>query len=749
MKKSRILLGSILALGMFASLLVGVYRASAPSNVLAQVRPGVGLWKLVGTVLEPVNSSWTVSGVASLTPPANPDVIQQLFATTKYYYASSTATDNLAWRFNNGFVSAASSTISSTLDLAGILTSKTTGTSTFAGGISMNRAAGQSVLSIIPTGDLGSASAPTQHGTLVIDTTLNTATPGFYLSSSQAGVPSNPMAIIRSEDNAYNQGLLWLLGTSGNSGGAAYGVKIQDANPDIEFRESDKTSPIGEYEIDVNNDLLRMNGRNTANDSFDTIAWFSRNDVGGTGQSGEFCLGCGFSYTAGGRIQVVGTSTPSIPYLNLGTAAGTGNVLTVLKNGLTGLATTSPYKRLSVGGDIVSDSIYATSTTATSTFDGSVTMNGSVGGPNLLRLNCNKNYFTATETPTDGCLNITGTSNNSASLLVYTNAGSSANSPVVLFRADNTAFDDGLLRLIMDGTNGGAYNIRMDGPAPQIEMVESDQVAPNGKWEIGGNGDIFYISSRNAADNSFEGNALFSLYQLNDGGLHGIGSSTPWGKLSVNATTSMPATAPHFVVADSSMATELIVSSAGNTGVGTTSPWRKFSVVGTIGLDTSLTNAAGTPGSICYNTTTFEMSKYNALTCTVSDEEQKTELLPLGFSALELIDKIQPSKFFMEDNITRLRYGFGAQSLQEIDPRLADAYDDKNIARSIDIPALLAVNTQGIKELNDKIKLFNGETQIEFSRIEDNWQWGVIGLLLLMAVVQQVRISKLAKKIHA
>lgn len=51
---------------------------------------------------------------------SNPDLIYRSLSSTKYYTASSSATNNLAWHFNNGFVSSgASSTISDNLFLNG------------------------------------------------------------------------------------------------------------------------------------------------------------------------------------------------------------------------------------------------------------------------------------------------------------------------------------------------------------------------------------------------------------------------------------------------------------------------------------------------------------------------------------------------------------------------------------------------------------------------------------------------------
>lgn len=232
---------------------------------------------------------------------------------------------------------------STSMGLTGRLTSTYTATSSWLGSNTFANASSKCIICVTPSGSVGTANAAVGEGAIIVDNTLNTQSPGLYISSDQAGTPDNPIAIIRSTSASMNQGQLWLLGSSSNTNGGAFGVKIQDANPDLEFIESDQvgTDGTGKYEIDGNNDLIRINGRNAANNSFDTFAWFARNDKGTTGGSGEFCVGCTFSYAAGGRIQIVASSTPGIPYITAGTAAGTADIFTINRKGGFNLGTAS------------------------------------------------------------------------------------------------------------------------------------------------------------------------------------------------------------------------------------------------------------------------------------------------------------------------------------------------------------------------------------------------------------------------
>lgn len=87
----------------------------------------------------------------------------------------------------------------------------------------------------------------------------------------------------------------------------------------------------------------------------------------------------------------------------------------------------------------------------------------------------------------------------------YTDQASAAGLGVLVrMHCDNTSYAQPCLHIVQDGTSGAAANIRLDGPAPQLEFVEADQTTPAGKYELGVNGDLFYVDGRNAADNAFE-----------------------------------------------------------------------------------------------------------------------------------------------------------------------------------------------------------------------------------------------------
>jgi hypothetical protein len=154
-------------------------------------------------------------------------------------------------------------------------------------------------------------------------------------------------------------------------------------------------------------------------------------------------------------------------------------------------------------------------------------------------------------------------------------------------------------------------------------------------------------------------------------------------------------------------AVRMTIDTTGNVGVASTSPWRTFGVTGTMGVSSSITDASGTPGTLCYNTSSFEVTKNNALTCTVSDRNQKNSIKKLSVSALDIVDRMQPIQFRYNDS-DRVRWGFIAQDLQAISTQLGDGYKINKRgeleAKSIDIHAIDAIQTKAIQELRAENK---------------------------------------------
>lgn len=148
-----------------------------------------------------------------------------------------------------------------------------------------------------------------------------------------------------------------------------------------------------------------------------------------------------------------------------------------------------------------------------------------------------------------GAILIDNTGNTGIGMQIYSNQASPDGLAALLYlKVDNTAFAQPALYIVHDGTAGGAAHIRLDGVTPQIEMVETDQIGTDGsgKFEIGVNGDIFYVSGRNSTNTSFEDTIKIDR-QANGGGIRFYGSTSGYTKIKASATAgtttiTMPAT---------------------------------------------------------------------------------------------------------------------------------------------------------------------------------------------------------------
>ena len=100
-------------------------------------------------------------------------------------------------------------------------------------------------------------------------------------------------------------------------------------------------------------------------------------------------------------------------------------------------------------------------------------------------------------------------------------------SAVLEVSATNASYNQPALRISQAGKRGGAASIRIDDPNPDIEFVETDQVAPAGKYEIAIQSDKLQFNGRNATDTGFETIVVFQ--RLAAGGNIGFRTTSQFG----------------------------------------------------------------------------------------------------------------------------------------------------------------------------------------------------------------------------
>ena len=88
-----------------------------------------------------------------------------------------------------------------------------------------------------------------------------------------------------------------------------------------------------------------------------------------------------------------------------------------------------------------------------------------------------------------------------ATVSITSNEGKLSSASAVLeVTATNPEYNQPALRIKQASKRGGAASIRIDDPNPDIEFVETDRVAPAGKYEIAVQSDKLQINGRNADD---------------------------------------------------------------------------------------------------------------------------------------------------------------------------------------------------------------------------------------------------------
>jgi hypothetical protein len=115
-----------------------------------------------------------------------------------------------------------------------------------------------------------------------------------------------------------------------------------------------------------------------------------------------------------------------------------------------------------------------------------------------------------------------------ATMSVTSNDGALDSASAVLeVIATNPDYNQPALHIKQAGTHGGAASIRIDDPNPDIELIETDQVAPAGKYEIAVQSDKLQFNGRNADNTRFE--TILVIQRLAAGGNIGIRTKDQFG----------------------------------------------------------------------------------------------------------------------------------------------------------------------------------------------------------------------------
>lgn len=180
-----------------------------------------------------------------------------------------------------------------------------------------------------------------------------------------------------------------------------------------------------------------------------------------------------------------------------------------------------------------------------------------------------------------------------------------------------------------------------------------------------------------AALNEFViGSSTATHLVVNAAGFVGLGTTTPYAKLSVDA----PADVASYFAIGSSTSPIMSVSPSATLqyGVGTSSPWRNIGFAGT-GAWSGLSAATSGNVTLCINATTKEIFEGSTgTTCTPSSEVYKTNIATSTVGIEELM-ALRPVTFAFKAGDKSSNLGFIAQEVRIVDPRLVEIAQDGTV----------------------------------------------------------------------
>ncbi len=384
-----------------------------------------------------------------------------------------------------------------------------------------------------------------------------------------------------------------------------------------------------------------------------------------------------FQSSQGGNFYI-GTSSDAY-------ATTTSPTLTFLgSNNYMGVGTTSPWAKLSVSGNIVGNSYYADSTTATSTFLG-----GFDAGPNGLTYDLST-AITSIASLQTGNINFD------------TNAGivSWVDLPIDSVVAGGTVES-------YSANIGGSPVLTIYGQAsgsglPQNLRVGVGTTSPWATLSVAGT-----TTSATSVAFAVSDVASTTRFVIQDAGNVGIGTTSPWALLSVNPNG---VTGPSFVVG-SSTATNFLINNAGGAFFGTTTNVAVTS--GGIAF-TGKMFASGLIGSntgnyVCFNTASNEIGQ-NATACSLSSLRYKENIKELDYGLKEVL-AMHPIFYDLraQYGTAKNQPGFIAEEAFQVVPNLV-ALNSQGQPDNFDYPKFTAVLAKAIQEQQVQIDALTSST---------------------------------------
>jgi hypothetical protein len=218
------------------------------------------------------------------------------------------------------------------------------------------------------------------------------------------------------------------------------------------------------------------------------------------------------------------------------------------------------------------------------------------------------------------------------------------------------------------------------------------------------------------------GSGLSILNWDNTNGFLGIGTTTPYGELSLNAPAG---NAPYLVIGSSTEVMKIAPSPTTLVGVATSSPWRTLAVTGTVGFDGLTASAGLQAGILCLSANKEVINE--SIQCISSAKRYKENInnLPVG---LDELMKLRPVSFTWkksyngalqsDPNYSGTQYSLVADEVQKVDPNLVIVTTASSTFEGKNYPA---GTVQGLADVNHWVALLVKSIQ-EIATKQDSQQ---------------------------